>query len=299
MVLKKIFKGGKGDRKAAEPDDRETTIEDLIVLERYDEAEERLKARLKVDKDNLHLHLKLADVYTALDRREAATDEYLFVAEEYARDGFYDKGIALLARALKVTPGEERLQRKLHAFEVAKGLEHKRAAAAEGLRSDQHREGAAGTRILQLERHWHHLAPSPLMQRMSADQIRRLFAAAQMVKLEEGTEIARRGAKDPVLWVLMSGTVEALLERDDGHVTELRTFGSGAVLGERPALERDAWPADYRVTEPGVALRLDRKAVQAALAGNPDPRAFLESLRMDANDRQVAEIVEKLEARKS
>jgi hypothetical protein len=299
MVIKKLFKGKSGGRSQPVEDSGEATLEDLIVLERYGEAEGRLKALLKDDPNNLHHHLKLAEVYTALDRREAAVDEYLFVADEHARDGFYDKGIALLARALKLTPGEERLRLKMYALEKTKGMEHKRSAAVEGLRQSRHPDGGTGTKVLIFQRLWISIAASPLMQRLSPDQIRRLMSAVEIVKLANGDSLASRGSEEPVLYVLGTGTVEARLSRAEGKATLLRTFTSGDLIGESATLERGSWPADYWVVEEGVGLRLDRAGVEYALAGNSDPRGFLEALRMDANDQQIADMVQKLEARSS
>ncbi|MDX1631842.1 MAG: hypothetical protein R3234_08270, partial [Thermoanaerobaculia bacterium] len=86
MVIKKLF-GKKGEG------DREYTIDELIILERWEEAEEKLKAKMKV-KDQVHDHLKLADVYVGLKRISDAIDEYVYVADKYAADGFYDRAIA-------------------------------------------------------------------------------------------------------------------------------------------------------------------------------------------------------------
>lgn len=302
MVIKKLFKGRDKTREVAGPaGDDQLTIEDLIVLERYPEAEERLKAELKKNPDDLHLHLKLADVYTNLGRRESAADEYVFVADEYGRDGFYDKGIALLGRALKMTPGEERLRKKLYALEVAKGLEYKREAASEGLRLNRHEEGRSGTQVLYVQRIWHRLAPAPVIQRLTADQLRRLFSAVQMVKVEPATVLAERGSREGFLVIVASGMVEAVLDRADGSETVLRTFTTGDLLGESPTLERGEWPARIRVAqeqeEACVLLRLDREGVQHALVGNADPKGFLENLRMDGNDRKIAEVVSRLETK--
>jgi tetratricopeptide (TPR) repeat protein len=295
MVFKKLFKGKAAGSRQGLEDEAEASIEDLITLERYEEAEGRLKLLLKNDPENLHSHLKLADVYTALDRREAAADEYLFVADEYARDGFYDKGTALLTRALKLTPGEERLRLKLFAFDKAKGLEHKRHAAIEGLRHSRHAESGTGTQVLQLQRSWLALATSPLLQRMSVDWLRRYFAAAELVKLAAGETLATRGSDQPALFLVVSGTIDSSLERANGQRTPLRQFGAGQLVGEAATLERGSWPADYTVSEDALMLKLDRAGIEHCLAGNADPRGFLEALRTDANDRQIAEMVAKLE----
>ena len=115
MVFRKMFRGG-----AREAPAEAATVEDLIVLERYDEAAERLKVRVRENPDDLHSYLKLAEVYTALRRVGDAVDAYLHVADEYARDGFYDKGIALLARAHKLIPTDDALPLKIHALEQIK-----------------------------------------------------------------------------------------------------------------------------------------------------------------------------------
>ncbi|HEX2252963.1 MAG TPA: cyclic nucleotide-binding domain-containing protein [Thermoanaerobaculia bacterium] len=296
MAFKSWFKGSGG----AEPQagaKTDLTIEDLIVLERYDEAETRLKAQLRNDPDDLYAHLKLAEAYGGLGRAEAAADQYLHVAEEYARDGFYDKGIALLQRAQRANPGDERLRLKLYAFEQAKGMEHKRNAAIEGLRQSRHAGAGSGTRVLQLQRIWHHLAPTPLLRRLSVDNLRRLFAAAEPVQLVGGHALAGRGEADGVLWVLLSGTVDALLERGAGEPTPLRSFGPGDVIGDEVGLRQGNWPATYRVAEAGLFLRLDRSGLEHALTGNSDPRGFLDALRQDGNDADITRMVAKLEAR--
>lgn len=296
MVFKGWFKGASaGD--AARQAPAEVTLEDLIVLERYDEAEARLKARLQDDPDDLHGHLKLAEVYTELGRSSDAVDQFIYVAEEYAKDGFYDKGIALLQKAAKVNPGEETLRAKLFSLERAKGLEYKREAAVEGLRLTRVPGGGTGTAVLRLERAWHQLATTPLIQRLSTEHLRRLFSAAEILHREEGERIAERGSDRAELWVPMTGTLAAVLVRDDGRETDLRRFGCGGIVGEGVLFERGRWPAGYRVVEPGLFLRLDRAGLEHALVGNSDPRGMIEALRSDGNDRDIADAVARLEGR--
>lgn len=297
MAFKGWFRGS-GGAEAPQREEQGETIEDLIVLERYAEAEARLKAELRDDPDDLHAHLKLAEVYTGLGRGADAADQFLFVAEEYAKDGFYDKGIALLSKAMRLDPGEESLRHKLHAFERAKGLDHKRQAALDGLRQSRHAGGGTGTQVLQMQRAWHHLAPAPLVARLSADGLRRLFAAGELVRWPAGEVVAGRGDAEPAsLLVLVTATVEALVGRAGGGETALRKLGPGEVFGESVMFSRATWPATYRVEEAGLALRLDRPGLEQSLSGNPDPVAYLDALRSDANDLDIARIVATLEAR--
>jgi len=296
MAFKSWFKGGTASD-AARQAPHELTLEDLIVLERYDEAEARLKKHLQDEPDDLHAHLKLAEVYTELGRSADAVLQYIYVAEEHAKDGFYEKGVALLQKAMKVNPGEETLRAKMYALERAKGLEYKREAAVEGLRLTRVPGGGTGTAVLQLERAWHQLAISALVQRLSTEHLRRLFGAVEMVRLDEGERIAERGGETAELWISMTGALGAVLVRDDGRETDLRRFGPGSIVGESVLFERARWPAGYRVVEGGLFLRLDRSGLEHALLGNSDPRGMLEALRCDGNDRDIASAVARLEGR--
>jgi CRP-like cAMP-binding protein len=285
-VAIKWFGGGKKS-----PVAQEHSIDDLIVLERYEEAGERLRARLKDNPDDLHSHLKLAEVYTQLRQFERAVVEYGFVAEEYAQDGFYDKGIALLSRAMKLAPLDSSLSARIEKLQREKGLEHLRVLALEGLQEAGGQ--GAGTSMLELRRLWSYLTESSLVKHLPGEQLKRLFSTMELVRQEVGTVLAREGSQEAFLLLIVTGTVEALMV-EGGRAMQLRSFTSGDLLGEAAFLERASWPANYRVTEPLVALKLTRAGLEGALTGNPDPRGFLETLREQHNDRDVAASVRRL-----
>ena len=282
----KWFGGGK---KAPEP--QEHSIDDLIVLEQYEEAEGRLRARLKDHPNDLHSHLKLAEVYTQLRQFGKAVDEYGFVAEEYAQDGFYDKGIALLSRAMKLAPLDPALAARVEKFQRDKDMEHVRTLALEGLQKAGGVE--AGTSMLEIRRLWSYLTASTLVQHLPGEQLKRLFSTMELIRLDTGADLAGEGSQEAFLMLIVTGVVEARM-RQDGRSILVRSFTAGDLLGEAAFLERGAWPADYRATEPLVALKLSRAGLEQALTGNPDPRGFLETLREQHNDRDVASSVRRL-----
>jgi len=271
---------------------QEYTIDDLIVLERYDEAAERLRGKLKANPQDLHSHLKLAEVYTQLGQAANAVDEYVYVADEYAQDGFYDKGIALLSRASKLAPADVSLRERIEAQQREKSMDHVRVLAIEGLR--QSGGQVDGTSALELQRLWHNLAPSTLVQSLPGEQLKRLFAAMQLHHLEAAAVVAQEGSQEPFLLLLARGTVEASVVLAEGAVTPVREFGPGDVMGEAALLERGAWPADYRVGEAVTVLQLTRAGLEKCLVGLADPRGFLELLRGQHLDREVAEAVKSL-----
>lgn len=289
MVLKKLFGGG---RQAA-PDEA-STIEDLIVLERYEEAVDRLKARLRANPDDLHGHLRLAEAYAGMEEYPKAVDEYVYVAEEYAQDGFYDRGIALLLKARRYAPLDPALEEKIERFRLAKDSERSRSLALEGLREG--RTTGATTAALLVERLWHKVAPSPLVRNLPPEALKRLVSVMELVTLEEGAEVAAAGSLEARLLFLLDGVVRARVPGGDGEGATIRDFGPGDVIGESVLLERRGWPADYRVAEAGKALVLRREGLEKALQGNPDPRGFLTALRSQHNDRGVEKTLAQLSA---
>ena len=289
MVFKKLFKGSDRDTRP----DEASTIEDLIVLERYDEAVDRLKARLKIAPDDLHSHLRLAEAYLGQGQRSRALDEFLFVADEFAQDGFYDRGIALLSKAKRFAPADPSLDERIERLQLAKSSERNRSLAVDGLR-----EGRGGaTAAIALERLWHKVAASDLIRHLPQEILRRFFSTLEPIMLEPGKKLARGGTKEERLIFLLDGVVSARMPNADPDATiaALRDFGPGDVIGETVLLEHREWPADYYVTEAGRAFALDRAGLEVSLQGNPDPRGFLTTLRMQHNDRQVAKIRAQLE----
>src|SRR5262245_28713098 len=119
--------GGGAKQQAEKGKEQEYTIDDLIVLERYDEAADRLKTRMKINPQDLHSHLKLAEVYAGLRQFDKAVDEFGFVADEYAQDGFHDKGIALLSKAQKLAPLDQSIRFKIERIQRDKSMEHVRS----------------------------------------------------------------------------------------------------------------------------------------------------------------------------
>jgi len=283
--------GTKQEQKPAKKQE-DYTIDDLIVLERYEEACEHVKSKLKLNPNDLHMHLRLAEVYAGLKQYEKAVDEFGYVAEEFAQDGFYDKGIALLSKAQKLAPMDQSLRYKIERIQREKSMENVRAIALEGLRQAGGQQ--AGTSAVELKRTWHHLATSTVVQHLAGDQIKRLFSAMELTRLDKDAAIAEEGSRESFLLLIVGGVVDAFYRELSGKEMAIRSFTSGDIIGEGPLLERGAWPANYRVAEPGTALRLTREGLEKTLVGNPDPRNFLEVLREQHHDRDLAATLRRL-----
>lgn len=291
-MLKKLF----GGRSTGAPAERDLSIEDLVVLERYPEAIERLEARVKSMPRDLHSHLKLAEVYTLSRMGAKALDQFLFVADSYTDDGFYDKSLALLSKISRLASGDETVLARIHRNQRLKGLEHSRVMAIEGLIYAQ----AAHSPLersspVEVQKVWQGLAVSKLVESLSGEQLKRLFSGSAITQWSAGEVLAERGSAIERLFVIASGQIEAVLvDPASGREVQVRTFGAGDVVGERVLLEHKPWPATYRVTERALLLRVDRAGLEKSMAGLVDPRSLLEALRAQHADRDVAAAVEKL-----
>lgn len=296
MGIKSWFGGGsKQDQKPGQKPgkkEEEYTIDDLIVLERYDEAVEHLKSKIKLNPNDLHLHLKLAEAYSGLRQYDKAVDEFGYVAEEYAQDGFYDKGMALLSKAQKLAPMDQSLRYRIERIQREKSMENVRGIALEGLRQAGGQK--AGTSAVELKRLWHYLATSTVVQHLAGDQIKRLFSSMELTRLDKDSVIAEEGSRESFLLLIVNGVVEAFFREAGGKEMAIRSFTSGDIVGESALLERGAWPAHYRAAEPVIALKLTREGLEQTLVGNPDPRNFLEVLREQHNDRDLAATLRRL-----
>jgi hypothetical protein len=290
----KSWFGASGTKQEQKPAKKQEdyTIDDLIVLERYEEACEHVKSKLKLNPNDLHMHLRLAEVYAGLKQYDKSVDEFGYVAEEFAQDGFYDKGIALLSKAQKLAPMDQSLRYKIERIQREKSMENVRAIALEGLRQAGGQQ--AGTSAVELKRTWHNLATSTVVQHLAGDQIKRLFSAMELNRLDKDASIADEGSRESFLLLIVSGVVDAFYRELSGKEIAIRSFTSGDIIGEGPLLERGTWPANYRVAETGTALRLTREGLEKTLVGNPDPRNFLEVLREQHHDRELAATLRRL-----
>ncbi len=287
-MLKKLFGG-----KTAAQAERELTIEDLVTLERFEEAAARLKTRLKTHKNDLHAHLKLAEVYLELKEVAKALDEYLYVADTYADDGFFDKAIALLGKSAKVAPGDDTLPKRIERYRRSKRLEHRRRLAIEGLQSNQTMgDRAAGNSTLEVELLWNQIVKSHLVEALSGEQLKKLFSVVAMRPILPGQSVATKGDVQRALILVVNGVIEATAEVN-GTSTMIRSFTTGDLIGESTLLEGKPWPAEYVVAQAGTIFRLDRGGFEEAMVGNDDPRGFISTLRQQNNDRDVAVSLQK------
>ncbi|MEM6455510.1 MAG: hypothetical protein AAF772_10480, partial [Acidobacteriota bacterium] len=198
-MIGKLFSGKKGKRSAREPQsDRELTIDDLITLERYEDAADALKARIKRQPKDLHAHLRMAEVQLALNSAVKAIDEYVFVADSYADDGFFDKAIALLSKAQRLAPADVSLLKRIERYKAMKLMEQRRGLAVEGLKANKTTAHlSAANSALQLELLWNKIVKCSVVRELDGIALRKLFQTVHMLNLKNGQNLVADGDDQP------------------------------------------------------------------------------------------------------
>jgi CRP-like cAMP-binding protein len=290
MAFKKWFPGRE---KKVESAEARLTIDDMIELQQYEEAEDLLRAKIKANHNDLHSQLKLADLYRRSGRGAKAVDEYISVADAYAADGFFDKATALLRKVAKLAPGHEKVPLKIEALRRAKRLNHRREVVIEALQSGT--KAGRTVSAFKVQRMWRELSGCPLIERLEEDRLRRLFESLDLVQISPGEILAEKNERMEKMFVIAEGMVEAVAVLPNGTETAIRGFGPGQMIGDRALLEHQPWPTVYRASEDCFVLELDKEGLAQALRGDPDPRHFLDALREQRNDQEVVWSVQKLE----
>jgi hypothetical protein len=95
-------------------------VADLIARKQYTKAIDVIKVQLTAQKNDDRIRLQLADVLVQAGRPPEAVALLVQLADEYARDGFAAKAIAVLKRIQKIDPRRSDVEARLAALIEAK-----------------------------------------------------------------------------------------------------------------------------------------------------------------------------------
>jgi CRP-like cAMP-binding protein len=266
---------------------RERSIDDLINLERYEEALTKLQERVRRSPNEHHSRLKVAELLMKMGRRSEAVEEYIRVSEGFERDGFYNKARALVTRVARLIPGDERLAAKARRLDRIKRFDHLRKVVAE------HLPQAIGWKV---ERDWTSFVQGKLLSRLSEEQLRRVLPHLKMREFASEDEVVSAGVRLDELFWIVSGEISARVILPNGSQTDIRAFTGGDLIGERALFSHHPWPAVYVASKKSSALVLDRSSLEKSLIGEEDPRGFLEAMRAEHHDEEVHQAVAKMSA---
>ncbi len=113
------------------------------------------------------------------------------------------------------------------------------------------------------------LATLPLFVGLPPADLARLAQLARPLRLPAGAQFITAGEPGEAAYVIVAGTVKVHLLQADGTDVLLTVRGPGEILGEMALLAEDTRSADVATLEPTRLLRLDRAALDEALATMP------------------------------
>ncbi|MEZ5333186.1 MAG: cyclic nucleotide-binding domain-containing protein [Thermoanaerobaculia bacterium] len=272
-------------KKTREGDDDPYTIEDLIVLGRYEEARSELTHRMRTNPRDYHSAVKLGDVYRAEGDLLKAGRTYVQAAEGYAGDGFLEKALALMLRVQKEIPADPRVAGAVRRLENTRQVESHRETVVEALSGAARK--ADGLNRVVAQNAWPAIASSGLPVGLSAPDVRRLFLAFRPVVEAPATVLVRQGEEREALFLVLHGSVEAEVATADGRRLVLETYGPSALFGERSLLAHLPWLATYSTRARTTLLLLEPEQLPGALQGSPNPKALLDALRSQERDQEL------------
>jgi hypothetical protein len=92
---------------------REVGLAEMIAQRKYAKAIELLRAQFEGGSRDPRLRMQLADVLAAAGRVREAVPLYVSLAEEFARDGFAGKAIAVFKKVQKLEPDRKDIDKRL------------------------------------------------------------------------------------------------------------------------------------------------------------------------------------------
>ena len=282
MALKNPF-----GRKQPKFDTASLSVDDLMVLERWDEAEKILHKRITKNAHDLRSRLKLADLFMRSKRQYEAVDEYIGVADGYSRDGFYDKALALLSKVEKLVPGYEKTRIKMEKIERAKRLERSRQTAMDAVLAKRGEDfQKAGTTAFEVQQLWQNLSESLVIQRLDGDQLARLFAAFEIVHYRDKTLIAERTQQLEELYLVAKGKVDVSIVMADGQTMVLREFQPGDVFGERAPTRASAMGGHLSLRTQSNCHEVDARGPRTGDGRKPESQGASRCPQGSASGRQ-------------
>jgi len=134
----------------------------------------------------------------------------------------------------------------------------------------------------------------PFLSRLDSDLIEEIVELSQVVHCPGPTVMIREGQEGEALYVVASGEVEVLREREDGGEMRLALVGKGECLGEMSLLTGQPASATVRTKgEDTVVLMLPQATLEALLARRPTlhrefsriiaQRLYSTNVRLEAN----------------
>jgi tetratricopeptide (TPR) repeat protein len=191
-----------------------------------DKALKEYQTLLQADPRDSNSRLKLGDIHLKLGQKDEAIGAYLRVAEQFMKDGFDAKAVALYKQITKIDANRSDVQVPLAELYQRLGLTAEAMAALQTAADAYHREGRKRD-ALELLRKMASLDPTNTTSRMKIAELLRQAGLKDeaIVEYEEvAAELARHDETDALIQVY-----ERVLEMDSSRASALVGLARGLI----------------------------------------------------------------------
>jgi tetratricopeptide (TPR) repeat protein len=270
------------------------SIDDLIVLERFEDAKRELNAHIKIRPKDLIAQRKLAEVYLRMGQPDHAEQILFAIAEAYAEDGFHEKALAQLAVAQKLNPTDDRIAAKISKLHRMRGMDKRQEQVVmKLLEKAQGQKQGSSQSYLNVQRFWANLTASPVIESLPMEELQRLFGEFETFSLGPGKVVAYQGQELEELYLIAEGRLRATIRLENESTPTLREFEPGEVLGDSALLEHQPWPATIETIKRSMLLRLKPAGLEALVESSPNPKILMNSLGVQQNDAHLRDAARK------
>jgi cAMP-dependent protein kinase regulator len=244
------------------------------------------------------LRLQLADTLLQLGKSDEAVPILSGLADEFAREGFAAKAIAMLKKIERIEPGRADVEQRLAGLIEKKHQDTVSAAPPRAPAASQplpeigmEEIGGPDLEIGQEIVDGIHAAfettepaprpstpvvASPLFSDFSGEELLAVIHGLELQTFEPGDIIITEGEPGDSLFVLATGTARAFIKQPDGRHVKVRDMSDGAFFGEISVLTGKPRTATVTAVTSCELLELHRPTLDAITASHPRVTEVLE-----------------------
>ena len=290
-----------------------TDVNTLIAKKNYTKAIEIIQAQLAQKKDDARLRMQLADVMGLAGRGKDAVGILLPLADDYAREGFATKAIAVLKKVEKIEPGRGDVAKRLAGLiQESRQIERPtlvRRAIAPIEMEEIGMEAPPVTTpasepaplppplpdfdtdltpepVLDLEAEAAEPAPESaepeartenvLFSAFSQEELIEVINGLELLTFESGDIILTEGEPGSSLFVLTSGFAKAFVRNPQGKHVFVRALREGDFFGEISIMTGKPRTATVTAATRCELLELDRTALDSIAQRKPRVKEVLQ-----------------------
>jgi Cyclic nucleotide-binding domain len=278
-------------------------VHGLIARGKYIKALEVLENQLVSDPSSVHLRQAVADAMVLAGRKEDAVQILLRLSDDFARDGFAAKAIAILKKIDRFAPGRPDVYKQLAADlpqfdKKSQDLDawsqqvegHKRVVVPLSVPDPEERivvddylgREVESSRQVILSGSDGPANPAPrtlttpLFESFSSEELFLLLGMMRLVTYEPGDVVMAEGSWDEGLFILTSGRVKAFVRDAMGNLGKVRELTEGDFFGEISFLKSKPRTATITAASRCEILILDDATLLQICNAHPHAREVLE-----------------------